>query len=99
MRPLAMREEASTVAPASKWASRSETLTMLKRVRKALLLKPRLGRRRKRGIFPPSEPKWILPPARAPEPLVPRVEDLPCPEDSPRPTRLRFLWAPTWTVI
>src|SRR5258705_1199913 len=51
------------------------------------LLKPRLGRRRCSGIWPPSKP-LMRTPERAVWPLPPRPEVLPRPEPMPRPTRL-----------
>src|ERR1700722_17585381 len=56
-------------------------------------LKPRLGRRRCSGIWPPSKP-LIRTPERAVWPLPPRPDCLPLPEPMPRPTRMRGLDAP-----
>ncbi len=53
-----------------------------------MLVKPRLGKRRCSGIWPPSKPRIRLEPEREPWPLWPRVEVLPMPEPIPRPTRL-----------
>ena len=50
-------------------------------------LKPRLGRRRCSGIWPPSKPSLWKPPERAFWPLWPRPAVLPQPEPTPRPTR------------
>src|SRR5687767_5539878 len=58
------------------------------------LVKPRLGSRRYIGIWPPSNPGLVLPPARALDPLWPLPEVLPSPEPTPRPTRLRVRWEP-----
>src|SRR5271170_4674600 len=58
-----------------------------------MLVKPRLGRRRCSGIWPPSKPRMRLEPERDPWPLWPRVEVLPMPEPIPRPTRLRPVFA------
>src|SRR5687768_16978554 len=58
------------------------------------LVKPRLGSRRYIGIWPPSKPGLVLPPARALDPLWPLPEVLPSPEPTPRPTRLRVRWEP-----
>src|SRR5690349_4610479 len=55
-----------------------------------MLVKPRLGMRRCRGIWPPSNPRIMREPLRERWPLWPRVEVLPMPEPRPRPTRLRF---------
>src|ERR1700753_1848811 len=54
-----------------------------------MLVKPRWGRRRCSGIWPPSKPRIRLEPEREPWPLWPRGEVLPMPEPIPRPTRLR----------
>src|SRR6202035_688548 len=53
-----------------------------------MLLKPRLGRRRWIGIWPPSKP-LMRTPERAVWPLPPRPACLPLPEPMPRPTRMR----------
>src|ERR1700739_4583240 len=62
------------------------------------LLKPRLGRRRCSGIWPPSKP-LMRTPERAVWPLPPRPEVLPLPEPMPRPTRIRFLREPALSAI
>ena len=61
-------------------------------------MKPRFGRRRVIGIWPPSKcglpppgPWW---PARALIPLCPLPDVLPVPEPGPRPRRLRFAVRP-----
>src|SRR5215469_11329156 len=72
-------------------ASRSTLITVYS-VRK-MLVKPRLGRRRCRGIWPPSKPRIRLEPEREPWPLWPRVDVLPMPDPIPRPTRLRSVFA------
>src|SRR5216684_882873 len=54
-----------------------------------MLVKPRLGRRRCSGIWPPSKPLM-----RTPERAV-----LPLPEPMPRPTRMRFLREPALSAI
>src|SRR5215469_12950997 len=59
-----------------------------------ILVKPRLGRRRCRGIWPPSKPRSRREPEREPWPLCPRVAVLPMPLPIPRPTRLRLAVAP-----
>src|SRR3984957_11010380 len=51
-------------------------------------VKPRLGRRRWRGIWPPSKP-LMRTPERAVWPLPPRPACLPWPDPMPRPTRMR----------
>src|SRR5436305_1534451 len=62
-----------------------------------MLVKPRLGKRRWSGIWPPSKPRIMWEPERERWPLWPRVEVLPMPEPIPRPTRflpvLAFLGA------
>src|SRR5271155_6084437 len=58
-----------------------------------MLVKPRLGRRRWRGICPPSKPRIMWEPERERCPLWPRVEVLPMPEPIPRPTRFLLLLA------
>src|SRR3954447_26076923 len=57
-------------------------------------LKPRFGRRRCSGIWPPSKPTLWKPPERARWPLWPRPAVLPQPEAPPRPTRCRSLLEP-----
>src|SRR6202030_4689190 len=52
------------------------------------LTNPRFGRRRCRGIWPPSKP-LMRTPERAVWPLPPRPACLPLPEPMPRPTRMR----------
>src|SRR5579871_4388206 len=63
-----------------------------------MLLKPRLGMRMWSGIWPPSKPLMATP-VRAVWPLPPRPEVLPLPEPIPRPTRLKRLWAPSFSRI
>src|SRR5882757_1462276 len=58
-----------------------------------MLVKPRLGRRRWSGIWPPSKPRIICEPERERWPLCPRAEVLPMPEPIPRPTRFLLLFA------
>src|ERR1700735_1686306 len=53
-------------------------------------VKPRFGRRRCKGIWPPSKP-LMRTPERAVWPLPPRPDCLPLPEPMPRPTRMRGL--------
>src|SRR5260370_24838638 len=59
-----------------------------------MLVNPRLGTRRWRGICPPSKPRIIREPDLDRWPLCPRVEVLPMPLPMPRPTRLRLAVAP-----
>src|SRR5690606_28038495 len=70
------------------------TLTVAYSRLKGALVKPRLGRRRCSGVWPPSKPGPLPPPARAPWPFWPRPDVLPRPEPMPRPTRLAFRRAP-----
>src|SRR4051794_25724572 len=63
-----------------------------------MLLKPRFGRRRCSGIWPPSKP-LMRTPERAVWPLPPRPAVLPLPEPMPRPTRIRFLREPALSAI
>src|SRR5689334_16622284 len=63
-----------------------------------MLLKPRFGRRRCNGIWPPSKP-LMRTPERAVWPLPPRPDCLPLPEPMPRPTRMRFLREPALSAI
>ena len=58
-----------------------------------MLRKPRFGRRRCSGIWPPSKP-LMRTPERAVWPLPPRPPVLPLPEPMPRPMRLRALREP-----
>src|SRR5260370_31965330 len=55
-----------------------------------MLVKPRFGRRRCNGIWPPSKPRIRRAPERERWPLWPRVDVLPMPEPMPRPTRFLF---------
>src|SRR5271154_6207259 len=61
-------------------------------------VKPRLGRRRCSGIWPPSKP-LMRTPERAVWPLPPRPACLPLPEPMPRPIRMRFLVAPSLSLM
>src|SRR5712671_796170 len=63
-----------------------------------ILVKPRFGRRRCIGIWPPSKP-LMRTPERAVWPLPPRPAVLPLPEPMPRPTRMRFLREPALSAI
>src|SRR4030042_7031842 len=56
---------------------------------------PLLGRRRWRGICPPSKPALVPPPDRAFWPFDPRQAVLPWPEPIPLPTRFLFFLAPS----
>ena len=58
-----------------------------------MFLNPLFGKRRYKGVCPPSKPGLIAPPERAPAPFCPRVEVLPIPEPRPRPTLL-----PEWSL-
>ena len=92
--PMARSVSSLTVAPSSKRSFNCDTLTTATVGRKATLLKPFLGRRRCRGICPPSNPGRTPPPDRDFCPLCPRPEVLPWPELSPQPRRLRRCLAP-----
>src|SRR4051794_13503522 len=72
--------------------ARSPTFTTEYSVRK-ILVKPRLGRRRCKGICPPSKPRIMREPERERCPLCPRPEVLPIPLPIPRPTRFLFEFA------
>src|ERR1700722_11828899 len=61
-------------------------------------VKPRFGRRRCRGIWPPSKP-LMRTPERAVWPLPPRPACLPLPEPMPRPTRMRAFDDPGLSLI
>src|SRR5918993_2035011 len=61
-------------------------------------VKPRFGRRRWSGIWPPSKP-LIDTPVRAFWPFTPRPAVLPLPEPMPRPMRIRSLVAPSLSLI
>src|ERR1017187_2700577 len=77
------------VARISATRSRPRTVYSTRKI----LLKPRFGRRRCSGIWPPSNPRISEDPEREPWPLWPRVEVLPMPEPIPRPTRFLFSFA------
>src|SRR3954469_19290824 len=72
--------------------ARSPTFTTEYSVRK-MLVKPRLGRRRCKGICPPSKPRIMREPERERCPLCPRPDVLPIPLPIPRPTRFLFEFA------
>src|SRR5271169_4000388 len=61
-------------------------------------VKPRFGRRRCSGIWPPSKP-LMRTPERAVWPLPPRPDCLPLPEPMPRPTRVRACEEPGLSVM
>src|SRR6476469_7463740 len=63
-----------------------------------MLLKPRFGKRRWSGIWPPSKPLMATP-VRDFWPLTPRPAVLPLPEPIPRPTRMRRLRAPALSAM
>src|SRR5690349_1387674 len=79
----------SSVTSASPSSAMRSRLRMVYSVRK-ILLKPRFGRRRCSGIWPPSKPRIMRDPERERWPLWPRPEVLPMPEPMPRPTRFLF---------
>src|SRR5882762_9885973 len=84
----AFRSTSGVIAVAPSVASFSK-FTILNSLRK-ILVKPRLGMRRCKGIWPPSKPRIMREPLRERWPLWPRVDVLPMPDPIPRPTRLRF---------
>src|ERR1700748_3768 len=55
-----------------------------------MLVKPRFGMRRCKGIWPPSKPRIMREPLRERCPLWPRAEVFPMPDPIPRPTRFFF---------
>src|SRR5262249_44556556 len=77
---------------------RRPILTSLSLSANGWLLKPRFGRRRCSGIWPPSKP-LMRTPERAVWPLPPRPPVLPLPEPMPRPMRMRALRAPALSEI
>src|SRR5690606_12594732 len=83
--------------PASTAACTRPMFTSLKSLAK-MLVKPRFGRRRCSGIWPPSKP-LIATPVRDFWPLTPRPPVLPLPEPMPRPTRMRSLLEPGLSLI
>src|SRR5262245_23234311 len=85
--PRARSSSGPTLEPAGK-ASSWPTLKTMYAVRENGR-KPRFGKRRCSGIWPPSYPGGLFPPEREPRPLCPRPAVLPLPEPGPRPTRLR----------
>src|SRR5690606_11150424 len=58
-------------------------------------LKPYFGTRRCNGIWPPSNPIFVLYPERDFAPLCPRVAVPPRPDPVPRPTRFLFFIDPS----
>src|SRR4030042_1145308 len=87
-----------TSAPSSN-LSNCETFTTSHRFAKLKLLKPRLGNRRNRGIWPPSYSLMADHPALLPAPLCPRPEVFPWPLPMPLPMRLRAFFLPCIEVI
>src|SRR5258705_2858743 len=84
----ALRSTSGVMVVSPRVASFSR-FTMLNSWRK-MLVNPRLGMRRCKGIWPPSKPRIMREPLRERWPLWPRVEVLPMPEPIPRPTRFLF---------
>src|SRR5271157_5623803 len=84
----ALRSSSGVISLSPRLASRPRFTTSYSVLK--MLVKPRLGRRRCSGIWPPSKPRMMREPLRDLWPLWPRVEVLPMPEPIPRPTRLRF---------
>src|ERR1051325_4217943 len=91
-RPAWRSAPSSTVAPLSK-RSRSARFTTAKSFLK-MFVKPRFGRRRWSGIWPPSKPRMREKPERDFCPFSPRAAVLPWPEPGPRPTRFLACFAP-----
>src|ERR1035437_3524558 len=89
--PSSTRRSRLNTSPSS--FSRRPRLTMAHSFLK-MLVKPRLGRRRCRGIWPPSKPRFCPKPVPARCPFDPRVEVLPWPDPMPRPMRLRAFFCP-----
>src|SRR5271166_4603616 len=83
-----LRSSSGVISLSPRLANRSRFTTSYSVLK--ILVKPRLGRRRCSGIWPPSKPRMMREPLRDLWPLWPRVEVLPMPEPIPRPTRLRF---------
>src|SRR5882724_1520884 len=84
----------STFAPTGKRSS-SPTLRAVVSVGKGLR-KPRFGRRRCIGVWPPWKCSLLmLPLERAFWPFCPRPDVLPRPEPTPRPMRLSLVTAPS----
>src|SRR5204862_5622539 len=81
----ALRNNSGVIVVSPSAASFSR-FTMQYSLRK-MLVKPRLGMRRCKGIWPPSKPRIMREPLRERWPLWPRVEVLPMPDPMPRPTR------------
>src|SRR6266436_1531628 len=84
----ALRNTSGVIVVSPSAASFSR-FTMLNSWRK-MLVNPRLGMRRCKGIWPPSKPRIMREPLRERWPLCPRAEVLPIPEPMPRPTRFLF---------
>src|SRR5262245_47871291 len=90
--PALRNQSRSTTVPAAA-PSRRATATGWYSTR-VWLVKPRLGRRRWIGIWPPSNHAGILPPARAFLPLCPLPAVPPRPVPAPLPRRLLGRVAP-----
>ena len=101
--PALTSAAASTVAPASSLPAsiaclHAAEIDLVELARERVVLKPRFGRRRCSGIWPPSKP-LMRTPERAFWPLPPRPPVLPLPEPMPRPMRLRASCArPAWSA-
>src|SRR5471032_237498 len=87
-----------SIRPASIAACSLPRLVSLSLTANEVLRKPRFGRRRCSGIWPPSKP-LMRTPERAVWPLPPRPPVLPLPEPMPRPIRMRFLREPGLSAI
>src|SRR5271166_4549018 len=84
----ALRSNSGVISLSPRLPSRSRFTTSYSVLK--MLVKPRLGKRRCNGIWPPSKPRMMREPLRDRWPLWPRVEVLPMPEPIPRPTRFLF---------
>lgn len=74
----------------AQWEGNARSVTHPPRSRHThRFLNPRLGRRRCRGVCPPSKPRGMLTLVRFFCPFMPRPLVLPSPDPIPRPTRFR----------
>src|ERR1700677_1637202 len=92
-RPLLAKDSSVSSEWPSAWSSAIRLRFTTEYSVRKMLVKPRLGRRRWSGIWPPSKPRIICEPERERCPLCPRVEVLPMPEPIPRPTRFLPVFA------
>src|SRR6202522_4079401 len=92
-RPLLAKDSSVSSEWPSAWSSAIRLRFTTEYSVRKMLVKPRLGRRRWSGIWPPSKPRIMCEPARERCPLCPRVEVLPIPDPIPRPTRFLPVFA------